>query len=405
MRRLALPLLLASVFACSGCADADGPAPSATPASPAVVEGSKFLGPAETYADRRHVIVLIRQAPPEAVRRIGEALAARHGATLMAAQPIDALDETCFVLRVAEGDDAQAVSEAVEAEETVLLAYPIQRFATKQIGVARAAIDPLSTDPLVPVQAALRVMRVDVAHGVVTGRGVRVALVDTGVALDHPDLRDQRVDWRDFVEDGAERLAPERHGTALATLIAADGRNGRGMVGVAPDASLLALRACWEAEGGGECNTFSLALALDHAIGAGVNIVNLSLGGPPDPLLAALVAKAQEAGAVVVAARGETGFPSGLPSVVAVSDGTGGAAVPGAALRAPGVEVVSAEPRGGYDVFSGSSVAAAHASGVAALAWSAEPSATAEAIRAALAGERLDACVTLGAISGSSLCP
>lgn len=386
-------------------------APSLDPAE--VVD--RFLGPVESYGGPGHVIVLTPRVAPGTATATGEALAGRHDAELAAAWPIVALDETCFVLRLDEDVDAEATSERLEAEDGVLLAYPIQRF---EIAPPQSALDPGPTDrdapldapfadePLMPAQDALRAMRVDAAHARVTGRGVRVALIDTGVALDHPDLADQPIEWRDYVRSDAEVPVPERHGTALAALIAADARNGVGMVGVAPDASLLALRGCWEdPEGRGRCNTFSLALALDYAVTDGAPVVNLSLEGPADPLLAALVEQLQEGGALVLASEGEAEFPSGLPGVVAVAaDGATDAA---AAIRAPGFEVLGAEPTGGYDFFTGASVATAHASGVAALLWSGAPDSPAEAIRTALVegGPTVDACRALDALPLGPACP
>lgn len=351
---------------------------------------ARFLGPAASYGAQRHVIVLIPRAAPGEARATGEALAARYDAALEASWPIVSLGETCFVLRVGEGVDPAVLSEQIEAEELVLLAYPIQRFSAQQTSF---------TDPMLPVQDALSAMRVDVAQALVTGRGVRLALVDTGVALDHPDISPLDLSWFDFIDGDTERLTPERHGTALASLIAAPG-DGIGMVGVAPDVSLLALRACFEdASGEGSCNTFSLALALDHAIQAEADIVNLSIGGPSDKLLAALVGKAQEAGALVVAADSETKFPSGLPGVVAASDDPAAGV-----LTAPGLEVVGAAPGGAYDVYSGSSVAAAHISGIAALAWSSRPQAPASAVRAALGRDTADACRALAALDPNTAC-
>ena len=389
------------------------PAPALDPAELA----DRFLGPVESYGGPGHVIVLIPRVAPGTATATGEALAGRHGAELAAVWPIVALDETCFVLRLDDGADAEAASERVEAEDGVLLAYPIQEF---DVVPGQTSADPEEPDgevdpdapfagePLLAAQDALRAMRVDAAHAHVTGRGARVALIDTGVALDHPDLAGQPIEWRDYVRSDATALAPERHGTAMAALIAADARNGVGMVGVAPDATVLALRGCWEDdEGRGRCNTFSLALALDYAVSDGAPVVNLSLEGPSDPLLEALVGRAQEGGAVVLASKGKAEFPSGLPGVVAVAAEDGGGAGADPEIRAPGVEVLGAEPEGGYDFFTGSSVATAHASGVAALLWSGDPDASAEAIREALldGGPTLDACRSLDVLPVGPDCP
>ena len=97
---------------------------------------------------------------------------------------------------------------------------------------------------------------------------------------------------------------PNRHGTQVAGLIAAAANNGIGIVGVAPDVKLLAYKACWQtsATSAGRCNSFTLAQALADAMAARAQIINLSLVGPSDPLLAALIEKATESGLIVVGA-------------------------------------------------------------------------------------------------------
>ena len=84
----------------------------------------------------------------------------------------------------------------------------------------------------------------------------------------------------------------EYHGTAVTGLISARPGNGIGIHGLAPNAELYALRACWEPRYGfGLCSTYTLAQALDYAIEVRARIINLSLAGPDDPLLTRLVAR------------------------------------------------------------------------------------------------------------------
>ena len=384
------------------------------PSGPTPVERAEHrLGAVTAFADGRHVIALLPRARPGTATAAGEALATRHGAALEAVWTLASVEETCLVLRVADGADARAVSERVRAEEGVVVAYPVQAFRTRDVEVdVRLASLPsaLSAEPLERVQDALRTMRVDAASEVVSGAGARVALIDSAVAVDHPDLADQDVEFEDFV--GREVSSGESHGTALAALIAADAANGVGMAGVAPEASLLALRACWQDEAGrGSCNTFSLAVALDRAVLADADVINMGLEGPPDDALVTLVRTAQEFGAVVIAAQGGIDFPAGLPGVLSVSpsDGPRAGDDPLGDVRAPGFEVLSAAPSGGYDFYTGSSIASAHASGVAALVRSGSPEADAlavgRAIEAGAADGPLDACAALAALPDGPRCP
>ena len=178
------------------------------------------------------------------------------------------------------------------------------------------------------------------------------------------------------------------------------------MVGVAPGAELVGLRACWQRpDGGGSCSSFSLARALNFAILNRIRVLNLSLGGPPDPLLAELIETALAEGAVVVAAWGEQpepAFPASLPGVIAAGGVDGGRGLP-----APEVDVLSAAPGEAYNYVSGSSVATAHVAGVAALLLAARPELTSAEISHALAASvvtrdgqpTLDACEALRAVN------
>ena len=156
------------------------------------------------------------------------------------------------------------------------------------------------------------------------GQGVRVALVDTGVARDHPDI--VVAGGRNCVtgEDPAD-YGPNghEHGTHVAGIVAGRGRAPSGRRGVAPGAELHSYRAF--GQGQGEATSFAIAKALDAAVQDGCDVVNLSLGGGgADPVVRAAVEEAQESGLIVVAAAGNDGrapvaFPADLPDVVAVS--------------------------------------------------------------------------------------
>ena len=229
-------------------------------------------------------------------------------------------------------------------------------------------------DPYHHLQHGSAAMRTGAAQRWATGRGVRIAVIDTGVEIDHPDLTGRIVGARNFVDRGEVTFTSDRHGTSVAGVIAAVANNGEGIVGVAPDAGILALKACWPVAGSAaaaRCDSYTLALAIDFAIQEEVEILNMSLAGPEDPLLALLVGKAIERGIVVVAARddrasGAGAFPASLEGVISIGlpkDPAGGSG----ALVAPGTDVLTTVPRHSYDFLSGSSFAAAHASGVVAL--------------------------------------
>jgi subtilisin family serine protease len=228
-------------------------------------------------------------------------------------------------------------------------------------------------DPLFPAQPAGVAWRLRELHAVTTGRGVTVAVIDSGVSNTHPDLRGQVSVFRDFVDDdNARRAVPEGHGTEVAGLIAARADNRVGIAGVAPDAKLLALRACWQADASGRarCNSFTLAKALQFAIDRHAAVVNMSLGGPRDVLLSRLIGVAIERGATVVAAvdphAADGGFPASQPGVLAVA-GDRTRALPFRAFLAPADALPTTMADGGWGLVDGTSFAAAQVSGLVAL--------------------------------------
>ena len=153
--------------------------------------------------------------------------------------------------------------------------------------IATAQRSPFRTQP------ASRAWRLADLHEISTGRKVRVAVIDSAIDTHHPDLAGQVMVSRNFVTGGGE--APEQHGTGVAGIIAAIADNRQGIAGVAPHAQLMGLRACWQlatppdGSSGTICDSLSLAKALEFAITHDAQIINLSLSGPPDPLLGRLL--------------------------------------------------------------------------------------------------------------------
>src|SRR5437660_4929998 len=178
---------------------------------------------------------------------------------------------------------------------------------------------------LYPLQPSAKRWHMDELHKITTGRRVRVAEVDTGVDVNHPDLSGRVAVARYFV-DGRRDVA-EAHGTAVAGIIAARADDGIGIAGIAPEAKFLALRACWQAAETGDaaayCSSFNLAKALQFALDENAQVINLSLGGPRDRLLERLLDAATARGITVVAAADpalrDGGFPASHRGVLAVA--------------------------------------------------------------------------------------
>jgi len=306
-------------------------------------------------------------------------------------------------MAVPDGVTAEHFVDAIGGDARVAWAQQVSAYRT--LG---------RNDPYYPLQATARTLELGDMHGLTTGRGVRVAVIDSGVDVGHPDLAGQTMAAYDFIGGGGNRA--EMHGTAIAGIIGARADNGVGTVGVAPDAKLLPLRACRQRRVDlqeAACDTFAVAKAFQRAFTAGARVVNLSLTGPTDRLLGALIDRFSERGGVVVAAadRGaaDGGFPASHARVLAVA----GSDFPRARLgllKAPGLEVLTTLPGGRWAYVSGDSFAAAHVSGVAALLLERAPALDAAGMATALSADgttasaTIDPCAALARVDPPTRC-
>ena len=348
--------------------------------------------------------------------RRAEELARQHGLALVDDWPMPVLGLDCYVMRYPEHESAEHIIAVLARDPQVEWAQPVARFS----GMAQEPDKPAtgSADPLYPVQPAARYWHVAELHRYTTGRDVKVAVIDSGIDATHPDLLGQVAINSNFVDAGP--TPAENHGTAVAGIIAARAGGG-GIVGVAPQARLMGLRACWQLPDlATRCNSFTLGKAINYAILNGAKVINLSLSGPPDRLLDRLLDVALERGIGVVGAVDANAngpvFPASHRGVLAVASqaqggaATGAAGLPARALLAPGSDIPAPAPDGRWSFVSGSSYAAAHASGMLALLDELQPGATPAQLRRLLqpvdtlnAGN-IDACATISRLVHHSDC-
>ncbi|HJU08949.1 MAG TPA: S8 family serine peptidase [Rhodanobacteraceae bacterium] len=333
---------------------------------PATHAGSSLIGYAPTGA---------YGAGQRAVSTLAD-LQRRYGWRELTGWPIKPLDLYCIVLEPAAGTSRDALLKALANDDRVQLAEPLHDYSVYS---DRTSSPRRYNDPYVGLQRGFAETDAALAQTLSMGKGVDVAVIDTGVDTNHPDLQGRIGEVRNFVDGSTAVFDRDHHGTEVAGIIAAVGDNHRGIVGMAPSATLDIYKACWyppQSRSGARCNSLTLAKALAAVLDTRARIVNLSLGGPADPLLSRLLQRVLDDGRIVIAAMPPDtnldGFPDGVSGVIVVRSAGAGAA-PHGVLSAPGVDILTTQPDGGYDFSSGSSMAAAHVSGIAALLLSVAP--------------------------------
>jgi len=210
------------------------------------------------------------------------------------------------------------------------------------------------------------------AHQISKGEGVTVAVIDSGVDGNHPDLAGSVLPGTDLTGHSDGRIDVDGHGTAMASLIAAHGR----VRGVAPAAKILPVRAFAKRQGGKS----KFAVGVRWAVANGAKVISISAGGEDDLLEQQEIQAAMAADVVVVAAAGNrpddasVAFPAAMPGVVAAAavDKDGNHAEfsvsgPQVVVAAPGVSTSGAYPGGKYQTGYGTSDATAITAGAVAL--------------------------------------
>jgi subtilisin family serine protease len=369
-------------------------------------------------ASDQQILVMVRLAPDHyragggygtsygdqigqsAREHVARGIARKYGLKLLENWPMPMIGVDCFVMVVPKGRSTSAAAIEVSHDDDVSWAQPVSLYTGRTAALAH-------NDPLYPAQPAATEWHLSDLHRISTGRGTRVAIVDSGIDGNHPDLVGQLLVNRNFVS--GQSLTPEEHGTAVAGIIAAKADNGVGIVGIAPGARLLGLRACWQIArpSATQCDTLSLAKALYFAVENRSDIINLSLSGPDDRLLREIIGVALSKRLTVVAAYDPRlaggGFPASLSGVIPVSDSSLAGSRAGVYI-APGRDVPTTEPGGRWFLVNGSSFAAAHVSGLMALLRERQRSVQPTLVSEHRNGGAIDACATLIRAAGPCDC-
>ena len=352
-----------------------------------------------------------------AVKRDARTIAAEYEMKAVDDWPIESLGVYCVVYEVTLAGSLSDLLLELRRDSRVESAQEMHHFESMALPTVQY------NDSYAKFQHGLESMNVSVAHKFADGKGVKIAVIDSGVDLHHEDFQRSKIRFRDFVP-ASRGESSTAHGTAVISLIVARPNNGKGIVGIAPAAEITALRACWSSNQSetAQCDSFTLAKALDFLVSTPPDLINLSIAGPSDPLLGRLIDKALQNGTIIVAARpnsasAENAYPAEHAGVLAVSAAPltyEAEIVPTDTILAPGEQVMVALPNDTYDFRSGSSLAAANASGVIALLLERAPGLDSTRIADVLRksrfadgqdGEMINACRALAEVDITLSCP
>jgi hypothetical protein len=306
-------------------------------------------------------------------------LARRHGLERIASQSFPLLGGTIGLFRIVDRRPVDTVRRALAADGSVRSVQLNFRYFLQD--AKKPAIEGDAA------QYAAAQLRLPQAHALARGMNVTIAVIDSGVDVRHPELANSVADSFDAL---GSKEGPHVHGTGIAGAIVAHAR----LMGSAPEARLLAIRAFGAGSKGAESTSYVILKGLDYAAEHGAQIVNMSFAGPKDPLIERGIAAAAARGILMVAAAGNAGaksrplYPAANPNVIAVSGTDAQQKLFAAsnrgnhiAISAPGADILLPAPDEKYQITSGTSFSAAFVSGVAALMLERNPALKPDDIR------------------------
>ena len=309
-------------------------------------------------------------------------LARRHRLERIGSQNFPLIGGTIGLFRITDRRTVETAGRELAADASVRSVQPNFRYLLQDQKPASIEGDP--------AQYALLKLRLPEAHTLAHGANVTIAVIDSGIDIRHPELANAIAGSFDVL---GSKEGPHAHGTGIAGAIVSHAR----LMGSAPAARILAIRAFGVAPGGAESTSFLILKGLDYAAANGAQIVNMSFAGPKDALIERGIAATAAKGIVMVAAAGNAGpkspplYPAANANVIAVSatdaqDKLFAASNRGGhiAVAAPGVDIFLPAPDEKYQMTSGTSFSAAYVSGLAALMLERNPALNPGEVRAIL---------------------
>ena len=328
---------------------------------------------------------------PQAIAQFAQ----RQDLAQLESQNFPLIGTSLYRWRIGGGRSVPSVVQALGTENIVASVQPNYLFALQEDNAQEnnAKADNAKSAPATAGDAAqyvLAELQIAQAHQIATGKSITVAVIDSEIDARHPDL-DGAVVKRFDALAGSD--TPHPHGTSIAGAIAAHGK----LIGIAPGVQILAVHAFDDSPGEAKGTSFAIDKGLQWAADNNARIVNMSFAGPADPILARLLAAASAKGIVLIAAAGNGGpqsaplYPAADPDVIAVTATDNAEHIFALANRgryiavaAPGVDILALAPGDAYALSSGTSIAAAHVSGIAALLLERNPALTPGDVRSIL---------------------
>jgi hypothetical protein len=311
-----------------------------------------------------------------------EALARRHGLRRVGSQSFELIGATIGLFRITGGKTVETASREFAGDGSVRSVQPNFRYILQDQNAGLSGGDP--------AQYALSKLRLPQAHALANGTNVTIAVIDSGIDLKHPEFAGVAISAFDALDS---KEGPHAHGTGVAGAIVSHVR----LMGSAPAAHILAIRAFGTSGKGAESTSYVVLRGLDLAAAHGAQIVNMSFAGPKDAIVGRGLAALAARNIVMVAAAGNAGpkspplYPAANASVIAVSatdaqDRLFAASNRGSyiALAAPGVDLFLPAPDDKYQITSGTSFSSAYVSGLAALVLQRNPALKPDEVRAIL---------------------
>ena len=314
----------------------------------------------------------------------------RFGLTLLASERLAGTDTILLRFRITDGKTVREIIQQLASTQIDALVQPNYFFLADQKAEPASRGDPAQQGDA--AQYILQKLKLPDVHRLVRGTNVPIAVIDSEIDAAHPDL--QGVIAQRFSAVGAPE-APHSHGTGMAGAIASRLR----VIGVAPSSRLFAVHAFSTKAASAESTTFNILKGIDWSVSQGARIINMSFAGPKDPSLERALKAAYDKGVVLIAAAGNAGpkspplYPGADPYVIAVTATdaddrlfVGANRGKYLAVAAPGVDILVPAPDNSYQLTTGTSVAAAEVSGIAALLLERNPRLTPADIKRILTG-------------------